>query len=112
MMRPAERHRSEEFRRFLNLINRSVPEGLGVHLIVDNASTHKTPDVHRWLVRHPRFHLHITPTYSSWINLVERWLAELANKAAPRHAPVDKRARGLDHDLDRRAGALRLAQDR
>lgn len=74
-----ERHRALEFRKFLNLINRSVPEDLDVHLIIDNVSTHKTPEIHRWLVRHPRFHLHFTPTYSSWINLVERWFAELTN---------------------------------
>ena len=75
-----ERHRADEFRRFLNLINRSVPPDLDVHVIVDNSSTHKTPEIHRWLVRHPRFHLHFTPTYSSWLNLVERWFAELTNK--------------------------------
>ncbi len=75
-----DRHRAEEFRRFLNLINRSVPEDLDVHLILDNVSTHKTPEIHRWLLRHPRFHLHFTPTYSSWINLVERFFAELTNK--------------------------------
>jgi transposase len=75
-----ERHRAEEFRRFLNLINRSVPEELDVHLVVDNVSTHKTPEIKRWLVRHPRFHLHFTPTYSSWINLIERWFAELTTK--------------------------------
>ena len=75
-----ERHRAEEFRRFLNLINRSVPEDLDVHLVLDNVSTHKTPEIHRWLVRHPRFHLHFTPTYSSWMNLVERWFAELTTK--------------------------------
>jgi transposase len=75
-----ERHRAQEFRRFLNLINRSVPEELEVHLVVDNVSTHKTPEIKRWLLRHPRFHLHFTPTYSSWINLVERWFAELTNK--------------------------------
>jgi transposase len=75
-----ERHRADEFRRFLNLINRSVPAELDVHVIVDNSSTHKTPGIHRWLVRHPRFHLHFTPTYSSWLNLVERWFAELTNK--------------------------------
>jgi transposase len=76
----SERHRAVEFRRFLNLINRSVPEELDVHLVVDNVSTHKTPEIHRWLLRHPRFHLHFTPTYSSWMNLVERWFAELTNK--------------------------------
>ena len=75
-----ERHRAVEFRRFLNLINRSVPEDLDVHLVVDNVSTHKTPEIQRWLLRHPRFHLHFTPTYSSWMNLVERWFAELTNK--------------------------------
>ncbi len=75
-----ERHRAVEFRKFLNLINRSVPEHLDVHLIVDNVSTHKTPEIHRWLVRHPRFTLHFTPTYSSWINMVERWFAELTEK--------------------------------
>src|SRR5665213_1791671 len=75
-----ERHRADEFRRFLNLINRSVPDGLDVHLVLDNVATHKTPEIHRWLVRHPRFHLHFTPTYSSWMNLVERWFAELTNK--------------------------------
>jgi transposase len=75
-----ERHRAIEFRRFLNLINRSVPEDLDVHLVVDNVSTHKTPEIKRWLVRHPRFHLHFTPTYSSWINLIERWFAELTTK--------------------------------
>jgi len=75
-----ERHRAIEFRRFLNLINRSVPDDLDIHLVVDNVSTHKTPEIRKWLVRHPRFHLHFTPTYSSWINLVERWFAELTNK--------------------------------
>src|SRR5918996_4706799 len=74
------RHRSEEFRRFLNLIDKHVPEGLDVHLVLDNQTTHKTPSMQRWLVRHPRFHLHFTPTYSSWLNLVERWFAELTNR--------------------------------
>jgi len=76
-----ERHRAQEFRNFLNRINRSVPEHLAVHLVVDNVSTHKTPEIRRWLVRHPRFHLHFTPTYSSWINLVwvnRPWEAQLA----------------------------------
>jgi transposase len=66
------RHRAEEFRRFLNLIDNNVPDGLDVHVIVDNNSTHKTPTIQRWLVRHPRFSLRFTPTYSSWLNLVER----------------------------------------
>jgi len=75
-----ERHRAEEFRRFLNLVDRSVPEDLAVHVIIDNSSTHKTPSIHRWLLRHPRFTFHFTPTYSSWLNLVERWFAELTEK--------------------------------
>ena len=62
-----DQHRAAEFRKFLNLINRSVPEDLDVHLVVDNVATHKTPEIRRWLVRHPRFQLHFTPTYSSWM---------------------------------------------
>ena len=80
------RHRAEEFRRFLNLVDRSVPEGLEVHVVLDNSSTHKTPSIQRWLVRHPRFTLHFTPTYSSWLNLVERWFAELTTKWIKRGA--------------------------
>jgi transposase len=80
------RHRAEEFRRFLKLIDRSVPADLGVHVVLDNSSTHKTPQIQRWLVRHPRFTLHFTPTYSSWLNLVERWFAELTNKWIKRSA--------------------------
>ena len=75
-----DRHRADEFKAFLNLINRSVPADLDVHLIVDNYATHKTPEIHRWLLLHPRFTLHFTPTYSSWMNLVERFFAELTNK--------------------------------
>jgi transposase len=74
------RHRAEEFRRFLALIDKSVPAGLDVHVIVDNSSTHKTPAIQRWLLRHPRFVFHFTPTYSSWLNLVERWFAELTER--------------------------------
>jgi transposase len=74
------RHRAEEFQRFLNLIDRSVPEHLDVHVVLDNQSTHKTPAIQRWLLRHPRFTLHFTPTYSSWLNLVEQWFAELTTK--------------------------------
>lgn len=80
------RHRAEEFRRFLNLIERSVPDGLAVHVVLDNSSTHKTPSIQRWLKRHPRFTLHFTPTYSSWLNLVERWFAELTTKWIKRGA--------------------------
>jgi transposase len=74
------RHRAEEFRRFLNMIDASVPAHLEVHVVLEDSSTHKTPSIQRWLVRHPRFTLHFTPTYSSWLNLVERWFAELTTK--------------------------------
>jgi len=74
------RHRAEEFRKFLNLIDKNVPTDLDVHIVLDNVSTHKTPSIQRWLQRHPRFTFHFTPTYSSWMNLVERWFAELTNK--------------------------------
>ncbi len=79
------RHRAEEFRRFLGLIERSVPAHLDVHIVLENSSTHKTPSIQRWL-RHPRFHLHFTLTYSSWLNLVERWFAELTTKSIKRSA--------------------------
>ncbi len=75
-----QRHRAREFRTFLETVDAAVPDPLDVHLIVDNASTHKTPRIHRWLARHPRFHVHFTPTGSSWINLVERWFAALTEK--------------------------------
>jgi transposase len=74
------RHRAVEFKRFLAHIDTQVPAGLDLHVICDNSSTHKTDAIGRWLVRHPRFHLHFTPTYSSWLNLVERWFAELTSK--------------------------------
>lgn len=74
------RHRAEEFQRFLNTIDKAVPQALEVHVVLDNSSTHKTPSIQRWLVRHPRFTFHFTPTYSSWLKLVEHWFAELTTK--------------------------------
>ena len=74
------RHRSIEFRSFLDLIEEQVPVEFDVHLIVDNYSTHKTAIIRKWFAKRSRFHLHFTPTYGSWINLVERWFAELTNK--------------------------------
>jgi transposase len=74
------RHRSQEFRRFLDVIDANVPEDLDVHLILDNYGTHKTPLIQRWLAKRPRFHLHFTPTSSSWLNLVERWFGLLTEK--------------------------------
>ena len=75
-----QRQRAIECRKFLDTIDSAVPARLNVHLILDNSSTHKTPLIRRWLVRHPRVHLHFTPTGSSWINLVERWFAALTEK--------------------------------
>ncbi len=75
-----QRHRAVEFRKFLQTIDQRVPRGLDLHLIIDNYATHKTPLIQRWLLRHPRFHLHFTPTGASWLNLVERWFAALTEK--------------------------------
>lgn len=74
------RHRHQEFIRFLKKIDNETPPGPNLHLIVDNYGTHKHPRVKTWLRRHPRFHLHFTPTSSSWLNLVERWFRELTDK--------------------------------
>ena len=81
-----ERHRAIEFHKFLQRIDREVPAHLAVHLVLDNSSTHKTPKIKRCLAHHPRFVLHFTPTGSSWINLVERWFAELTTKLLRRGA--------------------------
>jgi transposase len=78
------RHRHEEFLKFLRTIERETPKGLQVHLICDNYATHKHADVKTWLAKHPRFHMHFTPTSSSWLNLVERWFRELTDKALRR----------------------------
>jgi transposase len=83
---PYRRHRHQEFLRFLKLIDAAVPAGLDLHLVLDNYATHKTPAIHQWLLKHPRFHLHFTPTSSSWLNLVERWFAELTNRKLRRSA--------------------------
>lgn len=78
------RHRHEEFLRFLRVIDKQTPKGLDVHLILDNYSTHKHAEVAAWLAKHPRFHLHFTPTSSSWLNLVERWFRQITDKAIRR----------------------------
>jgi transposase len=80
------RHRAVEFKQFLQRIDAEVPTDLDVHVILDNSSTHKTPAIQKWLTAHPRFVLHFTPTSSSWLNLVERWFAELTNKKLRRGA--------------------------
>ena len=94
-----QRHRTVEFRKFLDIIEASVPDHLDVHLILDNYATHKTPLIHRWLVRHPRFHTHFTPTGASWINLVERWFAALTEKQLRRG--VHRSTRELESAIQR-----------
>jgi transposase len=91
------RHRAVEFKQFLVAIDKAVPDDLDVHVVLDNSSTHKTPEIHRWLLRHPRFHLHFTPTSSSWLNLVERWFAELTRRLLKRSAHHNVKA--LERDL-------------
>ena len=78
------KHRHQEWLKFLTVLDTETPAGLDLHLIVDNYATHKHPRVMKWLARHPRFHLHFTPTSSSWLNLVERWFRELSDKCLRR----------------------------
>ncbi len=91
------RHRASEFKAFLERIEAAVPDDLAVHLVLDNYATHKTPAIKRWLLRHPRFHLHFTPTGASWLNLVERWFAELTTKKIKRGAHTS--VPGLERDI-------------
>jgi transposase len=91
------RHRAIEFKKFLSTLDQTVPADLEVHLILDNASTHKTPAIQKWLAGHPRFVLHFTPTSSSWLNLVERWFAELSNKKLKRG--THRSVRELNSDI-------------
>lgn len=91
------RHRAVEFIRFLRKIDKAVPAGLDVHLVCDNLATHKTPEVQQWLARRPRFHVHFTPTGSSWINQVERWFGYLTDKKIRRG--VHKSVQALEADI-------------
>lgn len=90
------RHRSQEFLAFLKKIDAEVPADLDCHVVLDNASTHKTPAVKRWLTNHPRFILHFTPTSSSWLNLVERWFSELTTKKLRRGTHTSVRQLNTD----------------
>jgi len=83
---PAHDARHQEFLRFLKLIDAAVPKDLDLHLVLDNYANCKTPAIHQWLLKHPRFQLHFTPTSSSWLNLVERWFAELTARKLRRSA--------------------------
>jgi transposase len=91
------RHRAIEFKQFLQTLDREVPDQLAVHLVLDNSSTHKTPAIQKWLAAHPRFVVHFTPTSSSWLNLVERWFAEMTTKLLKRGA--HRSVRQLNADI-------------
>ena len=91
------RHRAIEFKKFLTSIDKAVPAELDVHLICDNLATHKTPAINTWLANHPRFHLHFTPTGSSWINQVERWFGYLTDQLLRRG--VHKSVQALEKDV-------------
>jgi transposase len=91
------RHRATEFRKFLARIDKTVPPGLDVHLVCDNYATHSTPEIRAWLSRHPRFHVHFTPTGSSWMNQVERWFGLLTDKLIRRG--VHKSVQALENDI-------------
>src|SRR5262245_14898848 len=96
------RHRSIEFRKFLDRVDANVPADLEVHIVMDNYGTHKTPIIRAWLAKRPRFHLHFTPTYGSWLNLVERWFAELTNTQIRRgaHRSVTELERAIWEFID------------
>lgn len=98
------RHRAKEFLKFLRQIDKAVPARRDVHLVPDNYSTHKTPEVRAWLDKHPRFKLHFTPTSASWLNLVERFFAEITSRRIRRgnYSSVDDLEAAV-HDLSRAA---------
>jgi hypothetical protein len=103
------RHRAIEFKRFLTAIDKAVRAGLDIHLVADNYGTHKTPEIKAWLARHPRFHMHFTPTGSSWLHQVVRWFGLLTDKLIRHGAHRHPR---LDRHLERRSPTLHLGQDR
>ena len=92
-----KRHRAVEFLKFLKEIDAQIPEGLDVHIVMDNYATHKTPKIKAWLARRPHYHVHFTPTSASWINQVERWFAELTRKQIQRG--VHTSVRQLEADI-------------
>ena len=97
-----EHHRHQEFLKFLRLLDRAFPKGKTLHLILDNYGTHKHPNVKAWLEKHPRFHLHFTPTSSSWLNLIERWFGHLTEKQLRRGAfsSVDDLINAINEFID------------
>ena len=111
------RHRSTEYRTFLITIDKAVPAELDVHIICDNYATHKTDTIQKWLAAHPRFHVHVIPTSSSWLTMVERWFGELTTTLLHRGVHKSVQAleadiRKLDHALERGPPPLCVDQDR
>lgn len=104
--RTKKKHRAKDFVAFLNVIEEAVPEGLEAHVILDNLSAHKAPSVKRWLLRHPRFVLHFTPTYASWLNLVERFFALLTEEALKRgsHTSIPQLRAAIHNYVDAHNG--------
>ena len=112
-----QRHRSAQFREFLDLIEAQVPRRLDVHIIMDNYGTHKTPLIRNWFAKRPRFHVHFTPTYASWLSLVERWFAAVDDQAAParrlsQRAATQSGDSGVHRCASRESEAVRLDEDR
>ncbi len=106
-----------EFKKFLIAIDKAVPNNLDVHLICENLATHKTKAINDWLTKHPRFHMHFTPTGSSWINQVERWFGLLTDQLLRRGvhksvAALGKRRPQLDHRMERQPKTVPLDQNR
>lgn len=97
-----QRHRSVEFRNFLDTIEKNLPEELDVHLIMDNYGTHKTKLIRNWLAKRPRFHVHFTPTSASWLNLVERWFALLTERQLRRgiHRSTKELKAAINHFIE------------
>ena len=110
-------HRAQDFVEFLREIEASVEPALEVHVVLDNLSAHRAPVVHRWLLRHPRFHLHFTPTYGSWLNLVERFLwpahrESLAPWLAHERAAIASGDPRVRRGAQRQGQAVHMDQDR
>ena len=97
------RHRATEFRKFLDEIEANVPRDLDVHLVIDNYATHKTPLIRNWLARRPRWHVHLTPTSSSWLNQIERFFALLTERQIRRgvHRSIDALHAAIDQFIER-----------
>jgi transposase len=95
------RHRTEEVRKFLNIVEANMPTGFDVHLIMDNSSTHKTKLIRKWFAKRPHWHMYFTPTSSSWINQVERFFALLTDQQLRRRAPINRRTRSRHQNIYR-----------